>query len=120
MGRPKYLNNGSEGRSNHRSEGLAKEERRLFPTPAHISDRSARFGLQPASERPLQPEGLAKHCFRLRPASPTGDAPNPCSLLFSNWRIQSRLGLTDRGRSLGKDQGMDEKVRQDAQVKPQY
>jgi len=48
-----------------------------------------------------------KHHFRLRPASPTGDAPNPCSLLSSDWRDQSRLGPTDRGRPLGKDQGTD-------------
>ena len=29
-------------------------------TPAHLSDRSARFGLQPAFGRPLLPECLAK------------------------------------------------------------
>ena len=60
MGRPKYLNDRPEGRSNHRPEGLAEEERRPFLTPAHLSDRSARFGLQPASGWPLRPEGLAK------------------------------------------------------------
>ena len=60
MGQPKYLNNRLEGRSNHRLEGLAEEERRPFLTPAHLSDWSTRFGLQPASERPLRPEGLAK------------------------------------------------------------
>ena len=54
------------------------------------------------------PDGLSdrkawpKHYFRLRPASPIGDALSPCSLLFSNWRDQSRLGPTDRGRPLGK------------------
>ena len=31
-----------------------------LPTPAHLSDWSARYGLQPASGRPLRPEGLAK------------------------------------------------------------
>ena len=60
MGRPKYLNNRPEGRSNHRSEGLTKEERHPFPTPAHISDQINRFDLQPASGRPLRLEGLAK------------------------------------------------------------
>ena len=39
--------------------------------------------------------------------SPTGDAPNPCSLLFSDWRDQSRLEPTDRGCPLGKDQETD-------------
>ena len=59
------------------------------------------------------PDGLSdrkawpKHYFRLRPASPNGDAPNPCSLLFFDWRDQSRLGPTDRGRPLGKDQETD-------------
>ena len=103
MGRPKYLNDRPEGRSNHRPEGLAEEERRPLPTPARHSDRSARFSLQPASGRPLRPEGLAKTLL----PTPTGDAPNPCSLLFSNWRIQGRMGLTDRGRPLGKDQETD-------------
>ena len=65
MGRPKYLNNRPEGRSNHRPKGLAEEERRPLPTPTRLSDRSARFGLQSASGQPLRPEGLAKHHFRL-------------------------------------------------------
>ena len=38
MGRPKYLNNKPEGRSNHRLEGLAKEERCPLPTPARLFD----------------------------------------------------------------------------------
>ena len=63
-GRPNYLNDRPEGRSNHRPKGLAKEERRPLPTPARLSNRSARFGLQPVSGRPLRPEGLAKHRFR--------------------------------------------------------
>ena len=37
----------------------------------------------------------------------TRDAPDPCSLLFSDWRDRSRLEPTDRGRPLGKDQEMD-------------
>ena len=31
----------------------------------------------------------------------------PCSLLFFDWRNQSQLGPTNRGRVLRKDQGMD-------------
>ena len=65
LGRPKYLNNRPEGRSNHRPDDLAEEERRPFLTPAHLSDWSARFGLQSAFGWPLRPEGLAKHHFRL-------------------------------------------------------
>ena len=38
LGRPKYLDDRPEGRSNLRSEGLAEEERRPLPTPAHLSD----------------------------------------------------------------------------------
>ena len=60
MGRPKYLNDRPEGRSNLRPEDLAEEEQRPFPILAHLSDQSARFGLQPASGRPLRPESLAK------------------------------------------------------------
>ena len=39
MGRPKYLNDRPEGRSNHRTEGLAEEERRPLLTSARLSDR---------------------------------------------------------------------------------
>ena len=60
LGWPKQLNDRLEGRSNLQPEGLAEEERRPLLTPAHLSDRSARFGLQPTSGRPLRPEGLAK------------------------------------------------------------
>ena len=41
LGRPKYLNNRLEGRSNLRPEGLAKEKQRSLPTPARLSDRKA-------------------------------------------------------------------------------
>ena len=41
MGRPKYLNDRPEGQSNLRPKGLAEEERRQLPTPAHLSDRKA-------------------------------------------------------------------------------
>ena len=60
MGQPNYLNDRPEGRSNHRPEGKVEEERRPFLTPAHLSNRSALIGLQPASGWPLRPEGLAK------------------------------------------------------------
>ena len=60
---PKHLNNRPEGQSNLRPEGLAEEEWRLLSTLAHLSDRSARFDLQPASGQPLRPEGLAQHHF---------------------------------------------------------
>jgi len=60
LGRPKYLNDKPVGRSNLLPKDLAEEERRPLPTPARLSDRSARFGLQPTSGRPLQPEGLVK------------------------------------------------------------
>ena len=92
MDRLKYLNDRLKGRSNLRPEGLAEEEWHMLLTLARLSDRSARFDLQPSSGWPLRLEGLAQHHFRLRPASPTGDAPNPCLQLFSDWRNQSRLG----------------------------
>ena len=97
MGRPKYRNDGPEGRSNHRPEGLAKEERRPLSDSGPLSDRSAHFGLHPASGHSLRPEGLAKALLptltpRLRPGT-----QKPCSLLFFDWHNQSRLGPTDRG-----------------------
>ena len=63
MGRPKYLNDRPEGRSNLRPEGLAEEEWHPLPTLARLSDRSAHFGLQPTFGWPLRLEGLAKHRF---------------------------------------------------------
>ena len=38
--------------------------------------------------------------------SPTEHMPSPCSPLFSDWHDQSRLGPTDWGRPLGRDQEM--------------
>ena len=63
IGQPKFLNDRPEGRSNHRLEGMAEEERRPLLTPVRLSDRNARFGLWPVSGRSLRPEGLAKHHF---------------------------------------------------------
>ena len=66
MGRPKYLNDKPEGRSNHRPEGLAEEEQHLF------SDSDAPFptgGLTSVSSPP--PDSLSdwkawpKHYFQL-------------------------------------------------------
>ena len=99
----------------------------IGPKGDPITDRKAwprrngaRFRLRPASPTGAltlvsspPSDGLSdrkawpKRYFRLRPASPTRDAPNPCSPLFSDWRDQSRLGPTDRGRPLGKDQETD-------------
>ena len=45
MGWPKYLDDRPEGRSNLQPEGLADEEWCPLSTLAHLSDRSARFGL---------------------------------------------------------------------------
>ena len=56
MGRPKYLNDRPEGRSNHRPEGLAKEERLPFSN----------------SGPPLRPERSLRSPAHLRTASPTG------------------------------------------------
>ena len=101
LGRPKYLNNRPEGRSNHRPEGLAEEERRPFLTPAHLSNWSARFGFQPASERPLRPEGLAKTPL----LTPTRFSDRECAeplLTTPLWLAQleptrtSRLGMPAR------------------------
>ena len=120
MGRPKHLNDRPEGQSNLRPEGLVEEERRPLPTPAHLFDRSARFGLQPASGQTLRPEGLAKHHFRLRPVSPTGDTSNPSLQLFFDRRNQRRLGPADWGRPLGKDQKTYGESKAAHSSQPQY
>ena len=107
MGRPKNLNNRPEGRCNHRSEGLPTRSSARFLTPAHRYDQSFHFGLQPTSGRPLRPERLAKAPpLTLTRVSDRG-CSNPCSPLFSDWRDQSRLRPTDRGRPLGKGQETD-------------
>jgi len=86
-----------------RPEGLAKKEQRSLPTPAHLQTASpiGRLGQMPLP-------------------TPTGDAPNPCSLLFSNWRNQSRLGPTDQGRPLSKDQEIDVENKAGHSSQPQY
>ena len=107
LGQPKYLNDRPEGRSDLRLEGLAKKERRSLPTPARLSDRK----VWPRRNNAR---------FRLRPVSPTGDALNPCLQLFSDWRSQSRLGPTDRGRLLGEDQETDGESKAWHSSQPQY
>ena len=77
MGRTNYLNDRLEGRSNHRPEGLAEEEWCPFLTPGHLSNRSTRFGLQPASGQPLRPEGLARALFPTPTRVSDWDAPKP-------------------------------------------
>ena len=52
--------------------------------------------------------------------SPTEGAPNPCSLLFFDWRDQSRLEPTDRGRPLGKDQETGRASKTGHSSQPQY
>ena len=84
LGPTQILKNKPEEQSNLQPKGLAKEEQRSLPTPARLSWPNT------ASE--------------LRPASPVGDAPNPCLQLFSDWRSRSQLGPTDRERPLGEDQ----------------
>jgi len=58
---------------------------------------------RPEGQSNLRPEGLAKHHFQFRPASSTGDTPNPFLQLLSDWRNQSHLGPTDQGCPLSKD-----------------
>ena len=76
------------------------------------------FWLQPTSPTgalgpvaSLPPDGLIDRkawpkapLLTLTPHSLTGDTPSPCSLLFSNGHDQSRLGSTDRGCPLDRDQ----------------
>ena len=72
LGRPKYLNDRPEGRSNLRPEGLAEKERRSLPTLARLSDRKA---------SPPTPA-------HLRTASPTGrpgQTPLPTPTRVSDW-----------------------------------
>ena len=71
---------------------------------------------------PLRPERSLRSPARLRTASPTGRpgqnttsdlhlqpgiCQTPAYELLSNWHSQCRLGPTDRGRPLGRDQETD-------------
>ena len=89
-----------------------------FPTPAHLSNWSAHFGLQPASGRPLRPEGLAKAILptptpRLRPeyAKNPVHCSSPTDAIRADWDQP-----TGDVRSVRTRKRM-EKVRQDVQVK---
>ena len=108
MGRPKYLNNRLERRFNHRPEGLAEEERRPLSdsSPPLRPERSLRSPARLRTASPTERPGQSTTSDS-DPTSPTGGTQKPCSLLFSDWRNQSRLGPTDRGRLLGKDQETD-------------
>ena len=78
---------------------------RSSTTSARLSDRSARFGLQPPPNGIFDRKAWPKHYFRLRPRISDRGSQKPCSLLFPNWRNQSRLGPSDRARPLGEDRG---------------
>jgi hypothetical protein len=68
-------------------------------TSAHLYDRSAHFGLQPP------PDGLSDwKAWQSTSSDSDWGMPRPRSPLFSDWHDQSRLGPTDRGRPLGRDQ----------------
>ena len=81
--------------------------------PGHSSASGSDPRLRPERSLQLQPptdslsdrKAQPKHYFRLRPHVSNQGTQNPCSLLFSDWRNQSRLGPTDRGRPPVKDQG---------------
>ena len=95
---PKDLNDRPEGQSNLQPKDLVEEERHSFLTPARLSDRkknNARFRLQPASGRPLRPEGLAKTSF----PTPTRFSDRECvePLLTAPLRLaQTELTGTNR------------------------
>ena len=88
--------------------------RRLWPT----SPTGALTSVFSASGRSQRPEGLAKHYHRLRPHVSDQSMQRPYSLLFSDWRNQSRLGPTGRGRPPGRDQGTngESKARRSSQT----
>ena len=121
MGRPKYLNNRPEGRSNHRPEGLAKEERRPFSDfglPRQL-ERSLR---SPACLRTAFPTGRPGRdtTFDSDPASSIGVRKNPahCSsptgAIRADWDQPTGDARSERTRE------RTEKARQGTQIKPRY
>ena len=107
MGRPKGPGQQAEravqsptGRSGRR--GTMPAHGLLRPTSLTRALASDSSHLRTAS--PIGRPG-PKYYFRLRPRVSDRGAQKPCSPLFSDWHDQSRLGLSDRGRPLGKDQG---------------
>ena len=95
LGRPKYLNNCPEGRSNLSTGRPGQGGTRSLSTPARLSDQKA----------------WPNTTSNFEPRPPTGDALNTCSQLFSNWRNQSRLGPTDRDARSVRTRKRMEKVR---------
>ena len=67
---------------------------RLQPPPDGLSDQKA----------------WPKRYFRLQPRVSDRGSQKPCSPLFSDWRDQSRLGPSDWGHPLRRDQGQTEKA----------
>ena len=57
---------------------------RSSTTSAHLSDRSARFGLQPPPDGLSDRKAWPKHYFRLRPRIYDRGSQKPCSPLFSD------------------------------------
>ena len=116
------------------THGPAQESKTTGQTGGPVTDgRSGRGGTAPAcrlwptsptgaltlvSSRlrtvSLRSKGLTKHYLRLRPHVSNRGMQRPCSLLFFDWRNQSRLGPTDRGRPPGKDQGTNEEEQGEA------
>ena len=126
---------------------LGPSRQRATHGPAQVSKQQARRAIQSTTGRsgrgraapifdsgpPLRSARSDSSC--LRTASPTersgqsttsdsdsmsstGGTQKPCSPLFSDWRNQSRLGPTDRGRPSGKDQGTngESKARRSSQT----
>ena len=85
MGRPKYLNDRPEGRSNLRPGGLAEEERRPLSDsgpplrPEHSLQSPARLWTASLTGRPGQ-----STTYDSDPTSLTRVYKRPCSLLFSD------------------------------------
>jgi len=78
-------------------------DRKAWPDTASDSDPCLQPGMRQTPAHCSSPTGA----IRVDWDQQTGDALNPCSLLFSDWRDQSQLGSTDRGRPLSKDQQTD-------------
>ena len=86
--------------------GPKKSNTRSSATSAHLSDRSSRFGLQPPPDGLSDRKACPEPYFRLRPhVSPTRVCKNPARRSSPTGTNQSRLGPSDRGCPLGRDQG---------------
>ena len=106
MGRPKYLNDRLEGRSNHQLEGLTKKERHLLSNsgPPLRPERSlwSQACLQMASltERPRKSTTSDSD-----PTSPTGVRKNPAHCSSSTSATRADWDQPTRDAPLRKDQG---------------